>query len=74
MSRPRTHEAQFSIRMPEDFVARADRLAEKIAASPMGDALLVTRAAVFRMALARGLESLEAEQNGSGTRRSRGRR
>ena len=68
MSRPMVNEAQFSIRMPKDFVERADRLAEVLVAGGLG-AVTVTRAMVFRLALARGLVALETESLGGRQRK-----
>jgi len=71
VSRPKVHEAQFSIRMPADFVERADRLAEVIARAPESAAFGISRATVLRMALARGLDALEREHGSTARRKGR---
>lgn len=64
MGRPRTSDIQTSLRLPDDVVGRATKLAEQLSklgtfkAFYPGD---LTNAAIYRLALQRGLESLEAE-------------
>jgi predicted DNA-binding protein len=50
--------AQTALRLPGQFLARADRLSVKIGKDPM---LRVTRSTVLKMAIGRGLDALEAE-------------
>lgn len=64
MGRPRVSETQTSIRLPSTLTERAEKMAEIlsheeafIASSPSG----VPTSFILRMAIARGLDSLEAE-------------
>jgi predicted DNA-binding protein len=57
-----SNEEQVSIRLPVELLARAEKLAPQIATAPGMAAFRVTRAAVLRMALERGLLLLEKEQ------------
>jgi hypothetical protein len=50
--------AQTALRLPEEFLKRADRLCAKLAKEPM---MRVTRSTVLKMAIARGLDALEQE-------------
>ena len=57
-----THDVQIAIRVPEELVERADALVEAIAADPELSAFgRVTRSSVLRLALLRGLATLEEE-------------
>jgi hypothetical protein len=47
-----------ALRLPGEFLARADKLCGKISKDPM---MRVTRSAVLKMAIGRGLEALERE-------------
>jgi hypothetical protein len=51
-------DAQTALRLPGDFLARADRLCAKIGKDPM---MRVTRSTVLKMAIGRGLDALEQE-------------
>jgi len=56
---------QVSLRVPAANIARADRLKEYIASLPYAAALAggkVSRGVVLRLAVEKGLETLEAEQ------------
>jgi predicted DNA-binding protein len=55
------NEEQVSIRLPAELLGRLEKLARRLAADPLRGALGVTRAAVLRLALTRGIEILEAE-------------
>ncbi len=50
--------AQTALRLPSDFLARADKLRVKISRDPM---MKVTRSTVLKMAIGRGLDALEQE-------------
>ena len=54
----KTSEAQTALRLPGEFLTRADKLCAKISRDPM---MRVTRSAVLKMAIGRGLDALEAE-------------
>lgn len=56
------NEEQVSIRLPPALLERADKLTRKLSADPAHAAFRVTRAAVLRLALIRGIEALEADQ------------
>mgnify|MGYP001273945540 CR=1 FL=1 len=58
------NETQVALRLPADAVRRAAALAEKMARAPELRAWRLTRSAVLRLALLRGIESLEAEYLG----------
>lgn len=61
---------QTSIRIPEDFVKRADALARKLAKTPRFVALgEMTRSKVLRLSIAIGIEQLEAEHDVGGRRK-----
>ena len=63
---------QTSIRIPEEFVKRADVLARKLARTPRFVALgEMTRSKVLRLAIAIGIEELEAEHGVGRRRKSR---
>lgn len=49
---------QTALRLPGEFLTRADKLCAKISKDPM---MRVTRSAVLKMAIGRGLDALEAE-------------
>jgi len=51
-------DAQTALRLPGDFLTRADKLCSKISRDPM---MRVTRSAVLKMAIGRGLDALEQE-------------
>jgi hypothetical protein len=57
-------ETQVSIRLPHELLDRAERLIERLRDDPMLKVLGVTRAAVLRLAVVRGLEALELERGG----------
>ncbi len=57
-----TNEDQVTIRLPKGFLERTEKLAKKLAADPTHSTpFRVSRAAVLRMALLRGVEALEAD-------------
>lgn len=58
MPRPPSDTTQVTVRVANDWIARADRLAEQLARP----GLPVTRTDAFRAAIAYGLDALEAEQ------------
>jgi len=53
-------ETQLSIRLPQDLSDRADALAEHMKGLPEYALMTVKRAAVIRIAIAKGIEALEA--------------
>ncbi|MBN2359671.1 MAG: hypothetical protein JXR83_09465 [Deltaproteobacteria bacterium] len=55
------NEKQTAIRMPEDLLVRIDALVEKMGDAPEFTAYSPTRSAVMRIALTRGVKSLEEE-------------
>lgn len=60
------HNEQVVIRMPSVLAARLDRLVPVLAESgPLAAAGRVTRSTVARLALARGLDALEAAEPAS---------
>lgn len=65
-----TNDAQIMLRIPTAAVERADRLVEQLRARAEYQAFNLTRSAVLRLAVLRGLDALEAEQSaGPGKRR-----
>ncbi len=50
-----------SLRLPEDVVARADRMCSRVFGIPDLDSGGMSRATVLRIAIVRGLDVLEAE-------------
>ncbi len=65
MGRPATdNDSQLAIRVPGDWLTRADALAPLVARP----GILVTRSDVLRAAMARGLDALEAERKGKAKR------
>ncbi len=56
--KPAASAAQTALRLPDEFLTRADKLCVRIANDPM---VRVTRSAVLKMAISRGLDALEAE-------------
>jgi hypothetical protein len=70
MARPRTLDRgeQFNVRIPHDLVQRIDRHLERMRRALPG--LGLSRSDVFRTALGRGLDALEAEA-GAGARGKR---
>jgi predicted DNA-binding protein len=64
------NEEQIAIRLPSDALKRAEALAEKLAKTPALAAVRVSRSAVLRMAILRGLDELETEA-GARPRRQR---
>lgn len=58
MPKKAASEAQTALRLPGEFLKRADRLCARIGKDPM---LRVTRSTVLKMAIGRGLDALEAE-------------
>jgi len=56
-----TTKEQVSIRLPPELLERFDKLTHRLAADPLRSPFGVTRAAVVRLALLRGIEVLEAE-------------
>jgi hypothetical protein len=59
-----TQETQVSIRLPQELLDRAERLCARLQGDPVLQVLGVTRAAVLRLAVVRGLEVLERERGG----------
>jgi hypothetical protein len=55
---PSGNDEQIAIRLPKEWLARADKLSDFIAKPGVG----VTRSDVLRAALARGLDALEEER------------
>jgi predicted DNA-binding protein len=55
---PSGNDEQIAIRLPKEWLARADKLSDFIAKPGVG----VTRSDVLRAALARGLDALEDER------------
>jgi len=52
---------QVSIRLPEAWLDRAEKLSRKLKGDPAHGASRVSRAYVLRLALLRGIEALEVE-------------
>ena len=50
-----------SLRLPDEILARADHLCSRVFGVPELGSTGLSRAAVLRIAIARGLEALEAE-------------
>jgi len=50
-----------AVRLPAAMIERADALIPRVQATPWGDAMKWTTAAVVRLALSRGLAALEEE-------------
>ena len=66
------HEEQVSIRLPSDLVKRAEKLVPRLEKETEFAAWRISRAAVLRLAVARGLEALEEQygtRRGAGTKR-----
>ena len=64
MGRPRTSDIQTSLRLQDDVVARATKLAEHLSKLGTFKAFYpgeLSNAAIYRLALQRGLDSLEDE-------------
>jgi len=55
------HEEQVSIRLSPALLERLEKLTRRLAADPERSPFGVTRAAVLRAALLRGIEALEAD-------------
>ena len=55
------HESPTSIRLPDDSLKRAERLVPRLNKMPVYAAMGMTRHKVLRLAVAKGLEALEAE-------------
>jgi len=58
MSEKQDEQIQWAVRLPESFLERADKLAERMSEP----AMKITRTDVLRMAMFRGIEQLEAEK------------
>jgi len=56
-----SNDAQVAIRLPEDFLERADKLVARMEKDPALSAWRVSRSAVLRQAVQKGLEALEAQ-------------
>lgn len=56
-----SNDVQVAIRLPKDTVARAGRLSKILALKPEYAAFRMSRSAVLRLALLRGLAALETE-------------
>jgi len=52
---------QVTFRLPRDLSNRADRLLEEVAVRPEGQIRRLSKSYVMRLAVLRGLESLEKE-------------
>lgn len=66
------NETQVSIRVPNDLVKRAEKLVPRLSKDPEYSTWRISRAAVLRLAVARGLDALEEQfgtkPKGSGKR------
>jgi hypothetical protein len=58
MSEKQDEQVQWAVRLPESFLERADKLAERMSEP----AMKITRTDVLRMAMFRGIEQLETEK------------
>ena len=56
----RTHDKQVVLRIASDLLERADNIAKAIGTRPEFSQVRLSQAAVLRMAIAEGLEALEA--------------
>jgi hypothetical protein len=63
-----SNDEQVAIRLSTALLSRSEKLAQRLATDPSHSAYRVSRSAVLRMALVRGLEVLEAEQAAKGKR------
>jgi hypothetical protein len=63
------NDEQIVLRLPAALLKRVDALAPRIAAAPAMMAFRVTRSAVLRLALERGLAELETEHGASAPKR-----
>jgi hypothetical protein len=63
------NEKQISLRLPEDLLARIEKLVPKLAKDPDYSLWRVSRGATMRLALQTGVEELEAKYSGKKTRR-----
>jgi len=61
LEEPMAHDAAVNLRLPQALLDRAEALVPALEADVKLQASRVTRAVVIRLALARGLEALEAE-------------
>ena len=66
------NEIQIAIRVPGDVQERADALCERLRDHPDFRLWRVTRSAVLRLALIKGLEALEAEHAAPKPRKPKG--
>jgi predicted DNA-binding protein len=62
------HDTQVAIRLPREVVERARKLSKALAGRPDFAAWRMTPSAVMRLALLRGLDTLEAEAGKKGGR------
>lgn len=70
-------EVPTSVRLPDELIARLDALGATMSARPEVAALAggtVSRSAVLRLAVLRGVEALEAEYEPASGKRGRGRK
>lgn len=63
-----SNDQQIPIRLPTEIVERIDALVPLLASDPKLGAWRITRSAVMRQALLRGLEALEADYETRGRR------
>lgn len=63
------NEAQVAIRLPTDFLKRAGALVTAMRKNPAMQAWSLTRSAVLRLAVQKGLDALEAEYRQSSRRK-----
>lgn len=61
--KPSGNDSAVALRLPDEWLKRADALVEFLLESRPG--MSVTRSDVLRIALARGLDALEAERDGN---------
>jgi hypothetical protein len=65
------NDSQFVLRLPADMIARVEALVPKLGAAPSLGAFRVSRSAILRMALVRGLDELEREYSRKSPRKRR---
>ena len=63
------HDAEAMIRMPKEWLERAEALVPAVEKDPAHVLARVTRAYILRLAILRGLEALEAEHGGKRRKR-----
>lgn len=55
------HEVQVSVRLPQELIDRAEALTKRLRQNPDNALMGLTRATVLRLAIAKGIDVLEAQ-------------